>query len=79
MRNTGIVMAAGAALVLALAGCSSKTGTAAAVGVGAAGAAYEYSNKRAMDDLKEQRDSGKISQEEFDRRKQEIEKRSAVY
>ncbi|BAU50009.1 hypothetical protein SVA_3473 [Sulfurifustis variabilis] len=79
MMRTGMVMATGAAMVLALAGCSSKTGTAAAVGVGAAGAAYEYSNKRAMDELKEQRDSGQISQEEFNRRKQEIEGRSAVY
>jgi hypothetical protein len=79
MMRTGIVMVAGAALAAALAGCSSKTGTAAAVGVGAAGAAYEYSNKRAMDDLKAQRESGQISQKEFDRRKQEIEGRSAVY
>lgn len=77
MMRKGIAIAA--VLAVGLAGCSSKTGTAAAVGVGAAGAAYEYSNKRAMDELKEQRESGQISQEEFNRRKQEIESRSAVY
>lgn len=79
MMRTGIAMTAGVVVVPALAGCASRTGTAAAVGVGAAGAAYEYSNKRAMDELKAQRESGRISQEEYDRRKQEIEGRSLVY
>lgn len=79
MMRTGIVIAAGAAVFLTVAGCSSKTGTAVGVGAGAAGAAYEYSNKRAMDDLKEQRDAGKISEKEFERRKEEIEGRSLVY
>lgn len=59
-----------------LAACSTReVATGAAVG----GAAYEYSNKRAMDELKKEHNSGQISREEYDRRKREIEKRSLVY
>lgn len=59
-----------------LAACSTReVATGAAVG----GAAYEYSNKRAMDELKKDFNSGQISQEEYERRKREIEKRSLVY
>lgn len=59
-----------------LAACSTReVATGAVVG----GAAYEYSNKRAMDELKKDFNSGQISQEEYERRKREIEKRSAVY
>lgn len=64
--------------VVAIGGCSSKAGN-VALGAGAAGGAYEYSNKRAMDDLKREREEGKISQEEYERRKAEIENRSLVY
>jgi osmotically-inducible protein OsmY len=60
-------------------GCSRKFVGGAAVGAGGAGAAYEYSNKRQMDSLEEDRKSGKITQEEYDRRKKEIEGRSLVY
>lgn len=59
-----------------LAACSTReVATGAAVG----GAAYEYSNKRAMDELEKDLSAGRISQEEYDRRKKEIEKRSLVY
>ena len=61
---------------LILAGCS--TGE-VVTGAGVGGAAYEYSNKRAMDDLKEDYEEGKISREEYERRKEEIEDRSLVY
>jgi uncharacterized membrane protein len=65
-----------ASFALALGACSTReVATGAVVG----GAAYEFSNKRAMDQLKEDRDSGRISQEEYDRRKKEIEDRSLVY
>lgn len=65
-------------LVAALtAGCSSKAGN-VAIGAGAAGAAYEYQNKQAMEGLDRERQAGKISQEEYDRRKREIEKRSVI-
>lgn len=48
-------------------------------GAAVGGAAYEYSNKRAMDELKDDYESGRISNEEYDRRKKEIEGRSLVY
>lgn len=64
--------------VAAVGGCSSKAGN-VALGAGAAGGVYEYSNKRAMDELKREREEGKISQEEYERRKAEIENRSLVY
>lgn len=61
---------------LALSACSTREmGTGAAAG----GVGYEYSNKRAMDQLKEDLDAGRITQEEYDRRKEEIEDRSLVY
>lgn len=65
-------------LLVAIAGCSSKTGN-IAVGAGAAGAAYEYSNKRQIENLDRDLQEGKISQEEYDRRRKEIENRSIVY
>lgn len=76
--HDSIFTAAASLLVAALAvGCSSKAGN-VAIGAGAAGAAYEYQNKQAMDELDRERQAGKISQEEYDRRKREIEKRSIV-
>lgn len=66
------------AVTIALGGCASKAGN-VALGAGAAGAAYEYSNKRQVDALERERQEGKISQEEYDRRRKEIEGRSAVY
>ena len=66
------------AAAVALGGCASKAGN-VALGAGAAGAAYEYSNKRQVDALERERQEGKISQEEYDRRRGEIEGRSAVY
>ncbi len=60
-------------------GCSRQVVGGAALGVGAAGAAYEYSNKKALDDLKSDYESGKITADEYQRRKQEIEKKSLLY
>ncbi len=65
-------------LALAAVGCSSKAGN-VAVGAGAAGAAYEYSNKRAVDQLEQDVKEGKISREEYDRRRKDIEDKSLVY
>jgi uncharacterized membrane protein len=48
-------------------------------GAGAGGAAYEYSNKRAMDQIKEDYDKKRITREEYERRKDEIKDRSLVY
>jgi uncharacterized membrane protein len=65
-----------ASFVLVLGACSTReVATGAAVG----GAAYEFSNKRAMDQIKDDLDSGRITQEEYNRRKKEIEDRSLVY
>lgn len=65
-----------ASFVLVLGACSTReVATGAAVG----GAAYEYSNKRSMDQLKEDLDAGRITAEEYERRKKDIEGRSVVY
>jgi len=69
-----------AASVGALAGCSTgEVASGAVAGAAAGGAAYEYSNKRAMDELEQEYESGLITREEYERRKQNIEQRSLVY
>lgn len=79
--NTRQWITIGMAAILAgsIGGCTRETVGGAAVGAAAAGGAYEYQNKEAMDELKAQRERGEISQEEFERRKEEIESRSLVY
>lgn len=62
-----------------LSSCTKETVGGAAVGAGAAGAAYEYQNKRAMDALEEDLEAGRITREEYERRKEEIESKSIVY
>lgn len=68
-----------AAVLLATAGLSACTTREVATGAVVGGAAYEYSNKRAMDQLREDYEKGRITGEEYDRRKREIEGRSLVY
>lgn len=77
MLKTGIALSV-LVLTVALGGCASKAGN-VALGAGAAGAAYEYSNKRQVDALDQELKDGKISKEEYDRRRKEVEGRSAVY
>lgn len=60
-------------------GCSRGVVGGTALGVGAAGAVYEYSNKKALDDLESDYKSGKISADEYERRKQAIKDKSLVY
>ena len=60
-------------------GCSRGAIGGAAVGAGAAGAAYEYQNKMALEDLEKDWKAGNISKEEYLRRKEDIKKRSLVY
>ena len=60
-------------------GCSRGAIGGAAVGAGAAGAAYEYQNKQALEDLENDWKAGRISKEEYLRRKEDIKKRSLVY
>lgn len=69
----GLALMAGA---LAISGCTTREVAGTAAG-GAAG--YEYSNKRAMDQLEEDYRAGRINKEDYERRKEEIEGRSAVY
>ncbi|HZD54975.1 MAG TPA: hypothetical protein VE080_01850 [Candidatus Aquicultoraceae bacterium] len=71
---TGLILA-----VAATAGCSRELVGGAAIGAGGAGAVYEYSNKKALDNLAEDYQSGKISRDEYLRRKKEIENRSLIY
>lgn len=73
-----LALGAACTLALGLAGCSGDTAKGAAVGALGAGAAYEYQNKQAMDDLKKEYESGKISKDEYERRKKAIESRSVV-
>ena len=60
-------------------GCSRGAIGGAAVGAGAAGAAYEYQNKQALEDLENDWKAGRISKDEYLRRKEDIKKRSLVY
>lgn len=78
MQAHGVYVIPLVTLILAggLGGCSTReVATGAAVG----GAAYEYSNKRAMDELEKDYQAGRIKRAEYERRKKEIEKRSVVY
>jgi len=63
-------------LGLAFAGCSKEVAGGAAVGALGAGAAYEYQAHKAMEDLNDEYKKGKITKDEYERRKDEIEKRS---
>lgn len=62
-----------------MSGCGRGTLGGAAIGAGAAGAAYEYSNKDALDDLEKEFSSGRISRDEYMRRKHDIERKSLLY
>jgi hypothetical protein len=58
-------------------GCASKAGN-VALGAGAAGTAYELENKHELNQLDKDLQEGKISQDEHDRRAQEIKNRSLL-
>lgn len=65
--------------LLFLSSCGRGTVGGAAVGAGAAGAAYEYQNKKALEDLDADYRAGRIGREEYERRKDEIKGKSLVY
>lgn len=73
------LLAALAAALLVLPGCNKWFWGGAAAAGAAGGAAYEYSNKEAVEDLEEDYEEGRISREEYERRREEIEDRSLVY
>jgi hypothetical protein len=62
---------------LGQAGCEFIGG--AAVGAGATGAGYEYQAHRQMQQLEEDYKNRKISREEYEDRKNQIEKGSIIY
>lgn len=67
----------GIVALMGTAGCASDAGN-VALGAGAAGAAYEYSNKREIDKLDKERDEGKISSDEHNRRTEDVKDRSLI-
>jgi len=64
---------------LAQAGCSPQFWGGAAVGALGAGGGYEYQSKRQMDRLEDDRKAGRISREEYQDRKSQIERGSLIY
>jgi uncharacterized membrane protein len=60
-------------------GCSKEFWGGAAAGAVGTGAAYELRQRQQMERLKEDRARGAITEEEYQSRKQQIEKGSLVY
>ncbi|NNL68180.1 MAG: hypothetical protein HKP30_18160 [Myxococcales bacterium] len=84
MRPLKTITLAGLLLSLAAfgTGCNRTTAGVAggvAVGAGGAGAAYEYQNRKALEEIEEEFADGEIDREEYLKRKREIEKRSVIY
>jgi len=63
---------------LGLSGCSGQFWGGAATGALATGAGYEIQAKSQMDKLEEDYKSGKINRQEYEARKQQIEKGSII-
>jgi hypothetical protein len=66
------------AALIGLSGCSRQAAGGAAVGAIGAGGVYEYQAHRAMQELESEREAGTITQEEYERRKRDIERRSII-
>ena len=73
------LIAALSSSALLMSACSKEFVGGAAAGGAVAGGAYEYQNKDALDDLEDDFEEGKISREEYLRRKKEIESKSLIY
>lgn len=63
---------------LGLVGCSGKFLGGTALGVLGVGGGYEYKVKREMDRIKKELDEGKISQKEYEIRKDQIKRMSVL-
>lgn len=72
-----IVLASSLAVVTG--GCSRNFVGGAVVGAGAVGAGYEYQNKQALDDLEKDFKAGRITKDEYLRRKHDIQEKSLLY
>ena len=66
-------------MVFGLSACSGAFWTGAGGGTVAAGAGYEVNSKMQMDRIKKDLDAGKISQAEYDIRKDQIKRMSIAY
>ncbi len=78
MRAMNVLIMIFLAAALAFSGCSRQAAGGAAVGAIGAGGIYEYQAHRAMQELEQEREAGAITQEEYERRKREIERRSIL-
>lgn len=76
MKKLAVVLAIS---VLPFWGCSGKFWGGAAAGAAGAGAAYEIQAKRQMDQLEEDLEEGRITREEYESRRRQIEKGSIIY
>ena len=77
MKKTLYLLLTGAGLVQW--GCSPSFWGGAAVSALGTGGGYEYNAKRQMDKLEDDRRSGRISRDEYQDRKRQIEKGSIIY
>ena len=66
-------------VALMQAGCSPQFWGGAAVGALGAGGGYEYQSKRQMDRLEDDYRAGRMGREEYQDRKQQIERGSLIY
>ena len=78
MTYAKVVLLLMMAAFLGLTGCSRQAVGGAAVGAGGAAGVYEYQAHRAMEDLEEDYKAGRITREEYERRKDEISSRSII-
>lgn len=74
-RRIALVSATVAAVAVLAVGCSGKH----VVGGAVVGGAYEYQNKKAVRSLDRDFESGRISRDEYERRREEIDRRSLIY
>lgn len=78
-KVTSALMAFVMALCLGAVGCSSDFVGGAAVGAVGAGAGYEYQKHRQMKRLEDDFKAGRISKEEYLKRKDQISQGSLIY
>ena len=77
-RYSAVVVIALFSIAL-LQGCSKEMIGGAAVGAAGVGAAYEYQNKKQMDRLEEDFKAGRITKEEYLKRKEDLKNGSIIY